>query len=382
MLFDQNPRGLGEKKPLSMPWFQYLNSSTLPSANIVRMTWETFFSNIGNSRKGELRGRFRSLRDQDHIAACFELYLHELMIRSGYEVTSCERPDFLVTNDSGDRFYLEACCVFPGFESGPTDLHKHSIVARINREIRSASIQLSARFLSSGTGPVFSIRKHISHLRNLVIAWEEQFVRGSVFCPAKGQVRLGSLTLEIEPRTRTTGVGSALIPMWNLNGTAILDTTREHLRKVLKKKANKYDANTRPLIIAVNVIGRLGLDDDDLYDALFGNQTFTYDLENGLLSNCVPGRALEGFWTHGAKRQNTRVQAVIVTTNLGPVDLPPSSSRIIWNPFGSSQNSLARNPYFAQYLYDETANTYQVTPAIDQHGLFGLDETWPNLSNP
>ena len=107
---DQDPAGYAESK------FAYLNRTGRPEAGRVRQIVEEWFSRYPLHHRAELRSRFRSPNNHNHLAAFFELSLHELLVRLGHVVeihpqssgVIAKRPDFLVTSGGGDRFYIEA----------------------------------------------------------------------------------------------------------------------------------------------------------------------------------------------------------------------------------------------------------------------------------
>jgi hypothetical protein len=106
---DTRPASHGE------PHFPYLNRSGRPVAMQVRSVLEAWFQSYPESGKLELRSRFRSPDSVPHHSAFFELYMHQLMKRLGYEVeihpevsTGAKRPDFMVSKAGEDSFILEA----------------------------------------------------------------------------------------------------------------------------------------------------------------------------------------------------------------------------------------------------------------------------------
>jgi hypothetical protein len=114
--FDQIDRDLVGGAAYLLPHFEYLNRSNRPEADRVRSLVDAFFSRYPEVDRGPLRDRLRSVDDIAHLAAFFELAVHELLIRAGCRAVAVEppvegtrkAPDFLVERPSGDRFYFEA----------------------------------------------------------------------------------------------------------------------------------------------------------------------------------------------------------------------------------------------------------------------------------
>src|SRR5262245_26371771 len=98
------------------PRFRYYNRSGRVDIGRIRLTLEEWFVRYPEEDQADLRGRFRSDDDAHHIAAFFELFLHELLCRLDCRVVLhpempggiTTRPDFLVERADGERFYLEA----------------------------------------------------------------------------------------------------------------------------------------------------------------------------------------------------------------------------------------------------------------------------------
>jgi hypothetical protein len=82
-----------------------------------RAVLEDWFSRWPTDSRPDLRARLRAKDDGQFLGAFWELYLHELHLRLGFECErdpelpdSPRRPDFLV-HGAGGSFYLEATVV-------------------------------------------------------------------------------------------------------------------------------------------------------------------------------------------------------------------------------------------------------------------------------
>lgn len=104
-------------KDYSEPHFSYLDKSGRPEAQRVRDLLEQWFSRFPTHAQAALRARFRKNKAVPHHSAFFELYLHELLLLAGYEVTVAatddrgsggKKPDFIAHRRFQPEFYLEA----------------------------------------------------------------------------------------------------------------------------------------------------------------------------------------------------------------------------------------------------------------------------------
>jgi hypothetical protein len=136
-LFDERNRTDRRLPRRNEPLFDYLNDSARRPVVSLWELLETWFRSYPDSAKQELRGRFHSRKDSDHLGAFFELYLHELLCSMGFDVQvhpdlSSGRkthPDFLALKDGRPCFYLEATLTGPSRE----DVGEQ---ARINQSLR------------------------------------------------------------------------------------------------------------------------------------------------------------------------------------------------------------------------------------------------------
>src|SRR6266478_755554 len=110
-LFDHIQRTNYEPATHSEDTFSFLNRSASLESESVRDLLESFFRRYPSSESAELKSRFKTQFD----SAFFELYLHELLLRLGCEVTVHPtlkgigaKPDFLVRFRQGQEVILEA----------------------------------------------------------------------------------------------------------------------------------------------------------------------------------------------------------------------------------------------------------------------------------
>jgi len=119
-LFDDITGKGREPKELAEPSFDYLNSSVRPRCARIRDLLEQWYNHLPPEVQPELRSRFRTKDDQQHLGAFFELYLHELLSRLGFGVEfhpqiekKGTHPDFKVLQDGKPLLYLEATLAAP-----------------------------------------------------------------------------------------------------------------------------------------------------------------------------------------------------------------------------------------------------------------------------
>lgn len=104
--------------------YSFLNRVNAPYWAQVRNLLESFFSRYPAEHSESLRRDFRARLPGRHYAAWWELYLHELLLRLGYEITihpaiegTERKPDFGLRRD-GTELLVEASVVFSGIAGG------------------------------------------------------------------------------------------------------------------------------------------------------------------------------------------------------------------------------------------------------------------------
>lgn len=100
--------------------YSFLNRVNTPYWVQVRHLLESFFSRYPIEHSESLKRDFSARLPGRHYAAWWELYLHELFLRLGYEITihpalngTERRPDFGLRRD-GSELLVEASVVFSG----------------------------------------------------------------------------------------------------------------------------------------------------------------------------------------------------------------------------------------------------------------------------
>ena len=116
MLFPEVERSDTGPPSYSEPKYSYLHRSARPEAERVRACLETWFTHYPADERPAFIAAFQSLIDAQFTAAAYELYLHELLLRLGYQVEvhpenptgKPGRPDFLAKHSNSSDIYVEA----------------------------------------------------------------------------------------------------------------------------------------------------------------------------------------------------------------------------------------------------------------------------------
>ncbi len=263
--------------------------------------------------------------------AFFELYLHALFRRLGYQIEvhpeaggSGKRPDFRMTSQNGESFFCEGASVG---QSRRTRAQQSRINDAYNamQSIDSPEVFLVVEHFGVPETPVplNELKKLVERflagldyeqlrliadcgdsdlLPSVVFDYEGLSIKVSAF--PKSRARRGSRTRQA---IGARGPGEA---EW------IDDRTPIHGK--IKQKAHQYGELGEALLIAINGSGR-HLDDDDHMEILFGQETIEIQsYPDGSCSEPIPGRKRNGVWRGPEGPQNRRVSAVLFINSLLP----------------------------------------------------------------
>src|SRR5436190_15863405 len=95
--------------------YSFLNRTARSDFARVREVLEEWFTRYSPIERADLSARFRSDINHQHQAAFFELFLHELLLRLGCQITihpkipgTSKVLDFLAKPQNAQPFYVEA----------------------------------------------------------------------------------------------------------------------------------------------------------------------------------------------------------------------------------------------------------------------------------
>lgn len=382
-LFDQFARVDATPARYSEPSFVALNRSARPSMGKARELIETWYTAIPERIRAELRSRFRSTDQRQHLGAVFELFCHALLCGQQFTVDSPivqggkTAPDFVGTSSFG-RFFLEATLVAKSDEEAKAQSRLDQLHDELNK-IRSPNFFLNVN-VSAPPSIVFATGRLRAFLENQL----EQLDPDRVFAESGGSIdRLPSWTWQeqgchlefraIPKKPEARGRPGAR-PIGMVTGNAEFVDCRKPVLKALKSKATKYGGFDCPYIIALNCLD-LFIDDEDIFDALFGRGFVECDRSGAVVGS---GRTPDGFWFGPTGRLNTRVSAVLIARWILPWHLVRTTPVLWHNPFASHPfpHHAWQGPQLIPNL--ETREMAH-RPGMMTHEILGLEHDWPGI---
>jgi hypothetical protein len=293
-------------------------------------------------------GVFRRLHggdDQEFDAGFWELYLHELFTRLGYEIT-CEptlpngrKIDFLLRRD-GAAIYLEATTAGKSDDQRGADARRSRIYRELD-QVETSAFMMGISIDRAGGGDL----PKLATLRAQLQAWLAQLDpdEAQQRWEADGEVPVyhwsdksgWELTFEAlpnKPEFRSQPVERPLGMFFDETGGLIRD--EDPLMRALKRKQpSRYGGLTWPYVVAV---GETPFDPGDTEshrtNVLFGRNAIKYG--DGHDPRWV--RLDDGIWRGpGARPRNRRLAAVLFVSHLTPWSVDKTELEWWDNPFAN-----------------------------------------------
>ncbi|HVI87292.1 MAG TPA: hypothetical protein VM659_03265 [Dongiaceae bacterium] len=365
--------------------FDYLNSSDRVEAARVRAVVEEMFGRYPAAAQEALRHRLRSIDDNTHLSAFFELTLHDIVLRAGCVVLAVEpdmpgssrSPDFLVETAEGQRFYLEGTMATGRSRSEEGAERRLREALQVIDSVRSPDFFFDLRISGTPIAPVSGrqIRRGLeSWLQGLNYeqvrsVWEQDTGAVPVFRYEQNGVEF---RISPVPRRssrgnlqRTRAIGSRMLP-------ALSVQPHEPIRSAIGGKATRYGQLDAPYIVAVNAMSDYA-DADDAVNAVFGTPAvFVRQTADGYEDRL--GRQEDGVWRGASGPINTRVSAVLSTERLNAWSLGQRRARLILNPWAA--RPLPISPLQVDVV-DVHEERLREVSGLSLREILTLPEGWP-----
>ncbi|MBF6319016.1 hypothetical protein IU453_19870 [Nocardia cyriacigeorgica] len=382
LVFDAIARSDSTPSAHSEPLFLFLNRVSGEFWGQVRSLIQEWLNNIPSEAEyRELRTRMRSNDDYQFRSAFLELYLHESLIRAGYNVTihpdvphSARRPDFHAERN-GERFFLEAIC--PG--ASKLDIGKmrrsEALFDTVNA-IKSDFFFLWIVNLDEGDGPApaTKLRKQIEKwLSRLDPDTYDDFSEWPIEIFSIGQ---WSLTVKAMPKpVHKRGEHKQAIGVYGHYGAQRIDEAPKIL-SAISEKHSAYGNLDTPFIVAV---GTYMMDSDHWHatNALYGHEIMQIHLEERAGSEkVVMGRDSNGYFGVPSSWIHRQTSAILLVNQLMPHHILQAEATLWRHP--NPSHLLADNlglPWL-QIVFNGKGLTKSQAP-VESAEFFNLPPSWP-----
>jgi hypothetical protein len=277
------------------------------------------------SKVNDLKARFRSKKDPQHLEAFFELYLFILLKRLGFHVITepiipgySTKPDFLATcHKTGKQFYLEATTVTEGNINFKRDKAILLVADKINKNIPCSIYAINLDWY----GECFE-----HNINKEVIKKIENWVRDvNVINPIEFSfkdwfLRLTAIKVSSPIQRIVAKIGNIKVQSLSHKTDINIDAFAENrmdatsrIQNAILGKSKKYGKLDKPYIIAINVHSYF-FNRIDLFEALLGREVVHF-YENGTITE---DRLEDGIWQKNKETISTFVNGVLSFFNLTP----------------------------------------------------------------
>lgn len=386
-LFDEGQRTNTQPRLYSQPGFDYLNTSARPGVQYIRETLDRWFSHYPEPHRHELRSRFRSETNEQHVAAFFELTLHELMraFRTRVEVHprvegTDTRPDFLYESSLGEGAYLEAVLATDQSRAeAAAEARKNRVYDTLNRlSSPDYCIGMDLHGDPASDPPGRQMRGFLSRqLREMSRPEIEVLAtRGGLSAMPRWRFEHDGWCVDFYPIPKPPSLRdkAGVRPIGLQFEGFSADATRGAIRNAVAAKASRYGSLDKPFVIAVNVLS-LHTDESDVLDALYGDEQFV--MGDGPSAGKKTGlkSARSGAWIGPAGPQNTRVSGVLIVPQLFPSTLIRAKACLFHNPWAARPYGGALGRLGSCAV--EADGRAHFTPGESMASVLGLPGEWP-----
>lgn len=380
-IFGAGPRSDNSPSHHNETTYTFLRRVAGPVWDQCRELIDTWISEYPESDRPSIEGRLRSGNDEQFTSAFWELYLHEMYQRDGWNIEIepevpgvSARPDFLVTKGAVS-YYVEARCTFERRDDPGAGARLQTIYEAVNG-IDSNGFHVAVTAISLGQAAPSTRR-----LRRDMEAWlrsldaEELALSLADDDPNRFDWVQDGWRLVFHAMPRSSSVRDR--PVQRVLGAflpaeaSVVDDIGS-LRAALDDKVSKYGELQHPLVIAVN-IGSGFHDDEDTQQVLYGTVGWQLDVAD-MNAEPVPVLTTEGFWGWPGRPARQHVAGVLLAEGVHygrvarcapaywahPNATTPVDPLVLWR---------VPKPGEEGWAYPN--------PAVVPHEYFALPEGWP-----
>jgi hypothetical protein len=385
-LFQGKPRDNPAIRQAAESTYKFLDRVDDPVSARVRATLNAWFKRFeahqDHAAVADLRGRLRAKQSLQFDAAFWELYLHELHARLGFEIavhpagSLTTHPNFLVSRGD-ERFYLEAVVPAPTAGMPSASAGSATVMDHVDAAY-DADFFVAVRFATGGTLPrrravVAEVEAWLGSL-----AWSRWHDGERARYPLPeteltiAEWRIGLEAIPRSPAKRgdrnfpTVGIYPAFAAFEEPTMAAVVPT--------LDEKASKYGQLDAPHVIAAWVMSPLA-SEFSLPTALFGEAVPLAPGHHGV--NLPDSDQRRGLWTLDRQRRDRPAALLVAGSwdfNFNAV--ARALPRLWHNPWAAQPLTVAL-PFATSRMTPDERSIENSAPTINPAELFELAADWP-----
>ena len=376
-LFD-TPSGDTRSRAWRESRFGYLTTSTRASAGRIRDLIDAWFNRLPGDMKEDVRRRFRSFNDAEHLAAFSEILCHALLYAHGFEAKppvakhNEKRPDFIVSG-RGQDFIVEVVAPGDDAEKSSEERGLSQFYRDINRLLKHPDFLLNVHLVAAGKAAP-SAKRAVKFLKErfALQTWEDLTGAQAEYPSYPSWIwKDNGWELSFGPIPKRQEFRGEEPDILAVYGDRVRTATPgEGWLDALFKKAGRYGELDVPYLIFVNGIG-MWQGVDSIPDALLGPRAFNVNLVTKVATETRnPG----GLWITREGPRYTRVSGVLFVRHGTPWALAQAEIQLWHNPWAALplKSQVWRIP---QYIPSNEKLERQSDDSLVT--LFGLPQDWP-----
>jgi hypothetical protein len=382
-LFDEVHRSDASVAGFQESTFAFLNRIAGAYWDYPRSLMQQWMDRIGDDISyNDLLQRLRSKDNEQFRSAYLELYLHESLLRAGYEVVihpgvpgATRQPDFLAVR--GDhRVYIEAIAPGAPAPAKAAAARRAVLFDTVNR-LGDPNFILWLDHLVDGPRPPKAARLR-AELRQWLgrldpnAPWTADAAPRYDWREDGWEARLKALPKKIE--ARGTRPDSQAIGIYAHTGVSVVDDAPA-IREALAEKHHGYGGLNAPFVIA---IGTYIFDRDRWHatNAMYGQLAIEFDPNADVEAPTRAVRQTDGYFGTPPQWQNRNVSGVLLVNQLMPYYLQRAEVTL-WrhpNPVHLLPDELGLP---AHVITVEDGELSEASPDSSAEEFFGLPDPWP-----
>lgn len=373
----QRPKRYGESI------YVYYRDSERPGVVAIRTLLEEWFLELPEDERLDLQQRFRSRIDRQHRSAVFELFLHHLLLRCAFEVEFhpdipgvATHPDFLVSRDEQDLFYLEAIAVGNSAREEAETNRMNQVYDALNN-LASPDFYLGLRVEGAPDTPPPGAR-----LRGEIGRWlatlDRQTIQRCYLEERYGDVPTHEwahdgwrIIFDPIPKGDEARANPSVRPIgMNMPMQATQLTLDESLKDGVATK-DRYGRLALPFVVAIQVVDEFRIAKIDVMNGLFGPEAVATDAQGNPRAARVP----DGAWITATGPIHRTISAVMAWSTLEPWNFTAIEPVVVHNPYASVPFPNDILP-LAQHVVDHQKGVLVEQAGRSMEDLLDLPKEW------
>lgn len=373
----QRPRRYGE------PIYAYYRDSERAGVVAIRDLFEEWFREIPQNEQLDLQQRFRSPIERHHRSAMFELFLHHFLLRCGFQVEFhpdvpgvTRHPDFLVSRDERELFYLEAIAASNSVREEAETNRINQVYDTLN-DLQSPDFYLGMRLEGAPETQPAGARLR-GELGRWLATLDRQAIQQSYLeeryedIPTYEWQHDGwRIVFEAMPKGDAAREDTSVRPLAMAMPMQARQLRLDEALKEAVVKKDRYGRLPLSLVVAVQVIDEFRIDRIDVMNGLFGPEAIGFDAQG----QDRHGRVPDGAWVSPTGPRHRNVSAVMAWSTLDPWTFSSVEPIVVHNPHASvplPSDTLL----LAQHVIDRQREVLVVQAGASMEQILGLAKDW------